>query len=383
MIKNHNQDIITPPEISSNRVELKKNITLFNGINIIVGSIIGSGIFISPTVVFNNSGGSVGVSLIVWLVCGLISILGALCYAELGTTISRSGGEYAYMLEIMGPLPAFLFLWVNLLVTRPVASAIISWAFGYYMAQLFFCTPDDLLLTPVAKLIAVFGLLLLSFINCLSVKVAMKLQDVFTVGKLLALAFIILTGLWKLIETKGKPFQNMFEGGNYNYRRLPTALFSGLFAYGGWNNLNYVIEELKNPNRDLPLSIIIGLPLVTIIYTLTNVAYFAVLTPMQMQASVAVAFDYVHAIFPNISWLLPIFVSLSALGSVNAILFTSGRIVYSGARNNQLPKIFAMIHIKRCTPVPSIILLVSKRKKNILNYIFKKCMNEILALKKD
>ncbi|CAK9304413.1 unnamed protein product, partial [Gordionus sp. m RMFG-2023] len=109
---------------------------------------------------------------------------------------------------------------------------------------------------------------------------------------------------------------------------------------------------------DLPLSIIIGLPLVTVVYILTNVAYFAVLTPIQMQSSVAVAFDYMQILFPKISWLMPILVSLSALGSVNAILFTSGRIAYAGARNNQLPEIFAMIHIKHCTPVPSIILLV-------------------------
>ncbi|CAK9304411.1 unnamed protein product, partial [Gordionus sp. m RMFG-2023] len=250
--KNHNQGhsavaANNPSKITENRIELIKSITLLSGINIIVGSIIGSGIFISPTVVIKYSGGSVGISLIVWSICGLISILGALCYAELGTTISRNGGEYAYMLEIMGPLAAFLFLWVNLLILKPVVNAIICWAFGYYISQVFLCTPDDLVLTPVAKLIAVFGLFFLAFINCLSVKAAMKLQNIFTIGKLLALAFIILTGLWKLIETRGKGFHNMFED-NYNFKQLPTALFSGLFSYAGWNNLNYVIEELKNPN---------------------------------------------------------------------------------------------------------------------------------------
>ncbi|CAK9304412.1 unnamed protein product [Gordionus sp. m RMFG-2023] len=253
--KNHNQGhsavaANNPSKITENRIELIKSITLLSGINIIVGSIIGSGIFISPTVVIKYSGGSVGISLIVWSICGLISILGALCYAELGTTISRNGGEYAYMLEIMGPLAAFLFLWVNLLILKPVVNAIICWAFGYYISQVFLCTPDDLVLTPVAKLIAVFGLctilykfvnfiflaffiVFLAFINCLSVKAAMKLQNIFTIGKLLALAFIILTGLWKLIETRGKGFHNMFED-NYNFKQLPTALFSGLFSYAGW-----------------------------------------------------------------------------------------------------------------------------------------------------
>ncbi|XP_015912619.1 large neutral amino acids transporter small subunit 2-like [Parasteatoda tepidariorum] len=339
--------------IENDEVKMKKRITLTNGVAIIVGTIIGSGIFISPKGVYEHSG-SLGVALIIWTACGIFSMFGALCFAELGTCITKSGGDYAYLMEAFGPATAFLYLWVGLLVIRPAVQAVLALTFGYYMLDPFFpnCKPPD----EALRLLAGICLCLLSYVNCRSVRWAMRVQDLFTGAKLFALIFIIIGGAWRIGQGHTEYLENAFDA-NVSAKSISLAFYYGLFAYAGWNYLNFVTGELKDPYKNLPRAIWIGLPLVTIVYVLSNIAYFAVISPTQLLASPAVAVTFATVMFgAKVAWCMPIFVALSTFGGVNGNLFTSGRFFAMAAQEGQLPEILGMINVKRCTPVPAVLL---------------------------
>ncbi|XP_070575150.1 large neutral amino acids transporter small subunit 1-like [Ptychodera flava] len=342
-------------DVDPSAVKMKSEISLLNGCTIIIGTIIGSGIFISPVGVVKFAG-SVGLSLIVWATCGLFSMIGALCYAELGTSILKSGGDYAYILEAFGELPAFLLLWITLIIIRPTSQAIIALVFANYILQPAFPDPDCPPPEIAVEILAALCLLILTYVNCVSVKWSTRVQDVFTISKVIALIVIILTGIAQIGMGKTENFQDGFANSQSDVGQIVLAFYVGLFAYGGWNYLNFITEELKDPHKNLPRAIIISVALVTVIYVLANVAYFAVLSPAQMMISSAVAVTFGNWTLGVMAWIIPLFVALSTFGSVNGSLLTGSRIFFVGARENQLPDLFAMISISKKTPTPSLIL---------------------------
>jgi len=347
------------PDNNNQKVGLKKEVGLTSGVALIVGTMIGSGIFISPKGVAEGAG-SVGFSLVCWVICGVISTLGAISYAELGTFIPKSGGEYPYLLDCFGPLhatvggiPAFLFAWINMVVIRPSAIAIILLAFAKYILEPFYtdCISDDV----AEKCLASFAILLLLLINCFSVKLATRVQNVFAAIKIVSLVIIILGGFVMMAMGHTETLATGFEGTNTNIGQIAIGLYNGMWAYDGWNNLNYVTEEIQNPNRNLPLSIAIGIPLVTLLYTLVNISYFTVMSMPELLRSTAVAVTWGRRTLGIMWWIVPFSVACSTFGAANGTFFSGSRLTYVAAREGHMVEILSMIHVKRNTPLPSLV----------------------------
>lgn len=195
----------TPPD--TNKIKLKRSLGVWNGIAIIIGVIVGSGIFVSPKGVLMNTG-SVGASLVVWALSGLLALMGALCFAELGTSIAASGGEFTYINLAYGPMASYLYIWVVVLIIMPCTNAISALTFANYCLQPLFeanSTPPE----ESVRLLALAILMLLIYINCTSLDGSIGLQNSFAVAKVLALGSIISYGLYYILA--GNQFMSLTE----------------------------------------------------------------------------------------------------------------------------------------------------------------------------
>ncbi|XP_032036616.1 solute carrier family 7 member 13 [Aythya fuligula] len=337
------------------KMQLKRNIGYFDGVSFIIGSIVGAGIFVSPTGVLKHSLLNVGVALVIWTASGLVSLMGSLCYAELGTALPFSGGEYSHIKRGLGSLPAFVFIWTSVF-TKPASNAARALLFAEYATQPFYgiCPAPEML----KKCLALAVLWSLGILNGRSVKMAAWVQTVFTLLKMMALSVIAVSGIVLLAggrkETLAR-FEDVFSSEMPNVSQIAEAFFQGLYAYGGWWSLNYMAEEMKNPSRNIPLTVMTAVPAVIVFYLLVNISYLTVLTPKEIVSSVAVAVTWADRVIPSVAWIIPLSVAVSIFGALNSSMFTLGRLSYAGSQAGHLPVLISMLNVHTCTPAPAMI----------------------------
>ncbi|CAJ0608666.1 unnamed protein product [Cylicocyclus nassatus] len=334
---------------------LKRTLSLKNAITMTMGGVIGAGLFIAPTGV-QRAAGSVGASIIIWFICGLWCFLGACIYAELGIMIPKSGGDYAYLMEAFGPFLAFLRFWIEGMVVRPCARAVISLTFAIYTLRPLYpnCDPPPW----TTELVAAILIIGVGAINCWSVKAAASMQDYITYAKVLVLIAVILTGGFLLIFGGPKyrdSFESPFEGNFRNWLDASVGFYSGLFAYQGWINLSFLTEEIINPKRNLPLALVLSSAAITLIYTFFVVALYVVLSPDEVLISPAVGVLFAEKAYPAVSFLMPLCVAMACIGTENGNMIMSSRLLFCAGREHQMPRILAMINKRLRTPMPAVL----------------------------
>ncbi|KAK9234863.1 amino acid permease-domain-containing protein [Lipomyces kononenkoae] len=352
-------------------LEKQKRLGILNGLGLVIGVQIGSGIFSSPSQV-DAEAGSPGASLLVWLIAGLLAWTGAASYAELGTAIPLNGGTVAYLHHIFGPLPAFLFAWTAITVLKPGSMAIIAIVFAEYIGRLIFShsAPDiatesistaENLYSPLwfNKIIAVAAILVVTIINAISTKLSTRTGDVFLFIKILSLVAITVIGLIVLIFRKGADnfTEGWFAGSSESLGNYAIALYAGLWAFDGWDNLNYVAAEMKNPSKDLPLVIHVAMPIVIFCYLAANLAYYVVLPSSELTKSSTIALAFGESVFGRFGAIVfTVCVALSCFGALNATTFTSARLVYVSGKDGFLPARFGKVNRRTDTPINALLL---------------------------
>jgi len=324
-----------------------RRLGLFSGTMAVVGGIIGGGIFRTPATVAERLR-SPGLVLLAWVIGGIVALIGAFCFGELGQRRPRAGGGYVYLRETFGALPAFLYGWTLVLVIATGAIAAVAVTFADYALTLFglphrFSVP-----------LAVGAIVFHTAINYVGVRPAAITQNIFTVLKLVALAMLIGAGL--TLTAPYRPLPSLTVASPIG--AIGAALVPILFTYGGWQQTNFIAEEIVDPERNLPRALVLGVAIVVTVYLLTNVAYLRVLGIEGLSASTAPAADTMRAVLgPVGGTIIAAGIAMSTFGFLNLVILVTPRVLQAMAADGVFFRRFAVLHPRYQTPTAAIAAL--------------------------
>jgi len=329
--------------------DLKKELSLYGLTMVAVGSCIGSGIFLTPSQIAGYLPSPVLIFL-VWGVGGIITLTGALTFAELSSMFPQSGGVYVFLRESYGELFGFLYGWAYLLVITSGANAALSIACAYYLAFIFPLDQTGITLT------AILALVIVTVINILRVKTAEVFTNVFTGLKLFGIGAVVFIGIFF-----GKAEMNFFQTNSLSSRgslasAFGLALIGVLWSYGGWQHASFVAGEAREARKTIPKAMIFGAVIVTAVYLLTNLAYILLLPVDRMASSTSLAAEAVSTVLPFGGILVAVMIAVSTFGTLGIYTLSAPRIYYAMSRDGLFFKKLALVHPRFRTPVNAIVV---------------------------
>lgn len=329
--------------------KLAKELTLYGLVMVAIGSCIGSGIFVTPSQIAGLVPSPLLI-LAIWAIGGVITLTGALTFGELGSIFPQAGGIYIFLKEAYGGWLGFLYGWSYLLIITSGSIAVLSLAFSYYLS--IFIPMND----TWKILTSIIAISFVTTLNVLRAKFGEMFSNVFTGLKILGILIIIGVGLFygnSELTFKGFGLSN---SGNTGLSSFGVALVGVLFSYGGWQHASFLAGETKNPSKNVPIAMITGAIVVTIIYLLVNMSYMLLLPLSTITSSQKVAAEAVSTILPFGGLLVAAIIAISTLGTIGIYTLSAPRIYYAMAEDGLFFKSIAKVHPKFKTPVNAIIV---------------------------
>ena len=341
--------------------ELLRDLGVSHAGAVVVGTIIGSGIFLVPAEMMQAVGSSALVYL-AWLVGGLLSFFGAVTYAELGAMKPQAGGEYVYVRDAYGPLAGFLYGWTWFVIAKPASIATITTG----LVRILETFPSlrflslDLLQSPFhltyGQLVAIAATIVISSLNYIGIRKAGDFQLVFTLLKIAIILGIVAIG-FSYRAGDWSHFTGTFAGAKGGIAGFMAALVAALWAYDGWNDLNMVAGEIRDPERNIPIALIAGVAIVGALYMLMNAAVQYVMTASAMAASPRASSDAIGLVLgPLGASIVAIGMAVSMLVTLNGTIMSGARVPFAVARDGYFFQSLAEVHPSFHTPSVAIVV---------------------------
>lgn len=339
-----------PGRWTDGEVSLRKSLHLLDAAALVVGCVVGAGIFRTAASIAGHLQ-TPALVMAVWVAGGVISFCGALCYAELGAAYPKTGGDYVYLHKAYGPAVSFLFGWTKIFTERIGTIAILGFVFAEYAGSLMGL---GLAQTRVLASAAILGL---TAANVAGIHVGKRVQNLLTAIKVTALLAIIGVGVLGVGLEPGWTGPQAPSGLDLStLQSLGVALVFVLWTYGGWTEASYVAEEIHDPHRNLPWAILVGLGLVTVLYLSVNWVYMRYIPLSEMPGKPLVAAEVMKAALgPAGAGITSLMVACSAFGALNGYLLTSGRILLAVGKDHALFSRLARVHPEYATPARALL----------------------------